>query len=147
MSQATKHDSGKPRLELLPPNAIVELAKVMTEGAEKYGAHNYLGGMEHGRLIGAALRHIFKHLSGENIDELGTLHLANAAVDLLFVIEYMQRGIGTDDRYKESINLHYTPMVFPDGSVSEHLLTVGSALERSSKKCKCKSKEVDLGGC
>jgi hypothetical protein len=98
----TKHDSGKPRLELLPPHAIVALAEVMTKGAEKYGAHNYLGGMDHGRLIGAALRHIYAYLRGEDLDELGTLHLSNAAVDLMMVIEYRSRGIGKDDRYKGS---------------------------------------------
>ena len=36
-----KYDSVKPRMNLLPPKAIVEVSKVLTFGAEKYDAENY----------------------------------------------------------------------------------------------------------
>ncbi len=99
--QGVKHDSNKPRMELLPPLALKELAQVMTAGAKKYGDHNWKGGMKHGRLIGAALRHITSYLAGEDIDEeTQTLNLANAAVDLMFIIEYIKLGKGEDDRFK-----------------------------------------------
>ncbi len=100
--KGVKHDTDKPRMELLPPLALKEIAQVMTAGAKKYGDHNWLGGMKHGRLVGAALRHISSYLAGEDIDEeTRTLNLANAAIDLMMVIEYTKRGLGEDDRFKK----------------------------------------------
>ena len=31
-----KEDQSKPRMELLPPDALIEIAKVMTYGSSKY---------------------------------------------------------------------------------------------------------------
>jgi hypothetical protein len=116
----SKFDQGKPRMELLPTHGIVEVAKVMTKGAEKYGDFNYLGGLEHGRLAGAALRHIFAYLNGNDLDELGTLHLANAATDLLMIIELSKRGLGKDNRFVSedvaAMSIADTPNInVPDG--------------------------------
>jgi hypothetical protein len=36
-----KYDAGKPMMELIPPHAEIELAKVLTFGAEKYGPENW----------------------------------------------------------------------------------------------------------
>ena len=36
-----KFDSEKPRMDLLPPKAISEVAKVLGFGAEKYGPENW----------------------------------------------------------------------------------------------------------
>ena len=41
MSKGIKYDSAKPKMNLLPPKAILEVAKVLTFGAEKYGAENW----------------------------------------------------------------------------------------------------------
>lgn len=43
-----KYDAGKPRLDLLPPKAILAIGEVMTYGAAKYGANNWLftGGLQ-----------------------------------------------------------------------------------------------------
>lgn len=38
-----KYDAGKPRLDLLPPKAVMALGEVMTYGAAKYGADNWQG--------------------------------------------------------------------------------------------------------
>ena len=46
-----KFDSEKPRMDLLPPKAIFEVAKVLGFGAEKYGPENW-------RLLDLSLIHI-----------------------------------------------------------------------------------------
>lgn len=101
----TKNDADKERLDLLPMRAINEVGKVLTFGAKKYADNNWRGGMKWGRLIGATLRHIFTFMGGEDTDkESGIHHLAHAATDVLFVLEYALTKTGEDDRfiYKET---------------------------------------------
>lgn len=97
-----KFDEGKPRMDLLPGSALKEVAKVLANGAAKYGDHNWRLGMKHSRLIGAALRHLHAHNDGQDIDaESGLPHLAHAACCLLFLTAYNAEGLGEDDRYKK----------------------------------------------
>lgn len=97
-----KFDAGKPRMELLPPVALEEVAKVLTFGASKYGAWNWAGGIVYSRLAGAALRHIFAWLRGEQTDpESGISHLGHAACCILMLLEFSSRGKDNlDDRFK-----------------------------------------------
>jgi len=95
-SGATKYDrrDEKPRVELIPISAQIKEAEVLTHGAKKYGDHNWRKGMEWTRLIGAALRHIFAWMRGEDMDkESGLPHLAHARCCLGMLIEYQEKGI------------------------------------------------------
>ena len=60
MSEGRKFDGEKPRMYLLPPKAIQEVAKVLTFGAQKYDEDNWkkLDNLQN-RYTGASLRHIF----------------------------------------------------------------------------------------
>lgn len=99
--EANKFDGAKPRMELLPADALEDVARVLTFGAQKYAAHNWCRGMAWGRLIGAALRHIFAFARGEDTDaESGLPHLAHAACCILFLLAYSKRRVGEDDRFK-----------------------------------------------
>jgi hypothetical protein len=88
--EGVKYDGEKPMMQLLPPRALVEVAKVLTLGAKKYAPDNWkkLDNLS-GRYTGAALRHIFEHMiDPEAIDpESGVTVLAHAVCDLLFIIE------------------------------------------------------------
>lgn len=96
-----KHDQGKPRLDLLPPRAVEIVGAVLAYGAEKYAPNNWAKGADWSRYTGAALRHVFAHLRGEDNDpETGLPHLAHATCCLLFLLEYQAAGLGTDDRCK-----------------------------------------------
>ena len=84
-----KFDSEKPRMDLLPPKSIFEVAKVLGFGAEKYGPENWrlLENLQD-RYTAGALRHIFAHMDGEDLDpESGMSHLAHALCCLLFKLE------------------------------------------------------------
>ena len=99
MAEAMKFDGGKPRMDLLDPYAIEELAKVLSFGAHKYAAWNWTLGLEYSRLSGAALRHIMAFQRGEDKDpESGLPHLAHALCCLMFLLSMTQRHPELDDR-------------------------------------------------
>jgi hypothetical protein len=96
----TKHDQGKPRLELLPPDALITVAKVFGYGAQKYADWNWCEGFKWSRLHGAALRHLLAWQSGEDVDpESGLPHLAHAGCCVLMLLAHQLRKLGVDDRY------------------------------------------------
>lgn len=84
-----KFDSEKPKMHLLPPKALLEVAKVLTFGAEKYGEQNWREVADaQNRYASASLRHSFSHLDGETLDqETNYSHLAHAICCLLFKLE------------------------------------------------------------
>ncbi len=84
-----KYDGETPKMYLLPPKALLEVSKVLTFGAAKYDEHNWkkLDNLQN-RYSGAALRHIFSHIDGEEYDdETGLDHLAHAICCLMFKLE------------------------------------------------------------
>lgn len=97
--EGRKFDGGKPRLELLPGDALLEVSKVLAFGARKYGDRNWEQGMSWGRVVGALLRHLFAWFGGEDKDpETGLNHTAHVACNALFLLAYVLRNTGTDDR-------------------------------------------------
>ena len=89
MSEGKKYDSDKPKMHLLPPKALLEVAKVLTFGAEKYGEENWREVADaQNRYASASLRHSFSHLDKEELDEeTNYSHLAHAICCLLFKLE------------------------------------------------------------
>jgi len=103
LSIGLKFDTGKPRMDLLPADALYEVAKILTGGAEKYAPWNWAKGMNWSRLEAAVLRHWRDYQKGNDIDEDSKqLALAHMACDILFLLEYTLKGWGTDDRHKAS---------------------------------------------
>lgn len=77
-SVGIKHDSDKTRFDLLIPEFIKGFADVMTFGAQKYSAWNYLG-LDRQRVISAHHRHMNAYQRGElNDPETGLSHLHHA---------------------------------------------------------------------
>jgi hypothetical protein len=84
-----KYDKDKTRMELLPPRALFEVARVLTHGAKKYGPRNWSLVDNHvDRYMGACLRHLNSFQQGELIDsESNISHLGHAICCLLFILE------------------------------------------------------------
>ena len=102
MNQAIKEDEDKPRIDLIPPQAIIDIAEVLTYGAGKYDSHNWRdnGGLDYSRLYAAAQRHLLSFWDGQSLDkETGMSHLAHAACCIVFLMSYETEDNGKDDRY------------------------------------------------
>ena len=100
-SKATKNDSKKNRLELIPPEAIEAMGRAFTFGATKYDADNWRNGFDWRRLIGAAQRHINSFNGGEDKDpESGLSHIDHALACLAMLSAHEQKELGNDDRHK-----------------------------------------------
>ena len=78
--QGIKHDSGKPRFDLIPADALEEVAKVYTVGATKYGDRNWEKGLSYGRLFGAIMRHSWRWWRGEKDDKETKLHHLSSVI-------------------------------------------------------------------
>jgi len=86
---ALKYDAGKPRMSLLPMNAITEVAKVMTFGAKKYAPNGWKSLEDTNRYVDALLRHIAALDMGETLDpETGLPHIAHVACNALFLTHF-----------------------------------------------------------
>jgi hypothetical protein len=105
MSNGVKYDGEKPRMYLLPPKAIVEVAKVLTFGAQKYDEDNWrkLENLQK-RYSGAALRHMFAEMDGEQLDpETECYHDAHAICCLLFKLEAKLEARSKEERSRKSV--------------------------------------------
>lgn len=97
--EGRKDDAGKARWDLLPFDALDEVAIVLKYGAEKYAPRNWEKGMAWGRLLGAALRHLASWSIGREYDPESKLpHLSHAACCVLMLLALHKRNVGTDDR-------------------------------------------------
>lgn len=108
--EGRKYDGEKPKMYLLPPKALLEVSKVLTFGAAKYDEHNWkkLDNLQN-RYTGAALRHIFAHMAGEELDpETGLDHLAHALCCLMFKLEAkLENGESKEEGLRESVGYEH----------------------------------------
>lgn len=74
---------GKGRLDLLPCNAILELAKHCENGAKKYGERNVDKGIPQHSFIDSGLRHLFKYLRGDRDEN----HLVAALWNIAWAVD------------------------------------------------------------
>lgn len=109
-NQGRKDDQEKIRLELVPPDALLEIGKVLTFGAQKYAPRNWERGMSWSRILGAILRHTMAIMRGEDRDpETGLLHSAHLGCCAMFLISFQLRKIGEDDRNNLVSTAHKDP--------------------------------------
>lgn len=102
---ATKHDSEKlVRPELVDIGFIDGVSRALAWGAKHYDVDNWRKGFSHRRIFGALLRHLFLHMSGEEIDaKTGLYHLDCAGAQLMMLHAHFTQKLGTDDRVKTAL--------------------------------------------
>jgi hypothetical protein len=89
VTSGTKLDAGKLPVDLLPMRALLEVAKVLRFGAEKYEREGWRTVKPRRRYYAAAMRHIIDRALGRKLDpESGLPTLAHAACDLLFLLAF-----------------------------------------------------------
>lgn len=88
ITDGLKHDGGKYRLDLVPPEIIEAVGAVMTHGAEKYGEGSYRN-VEPKRYRAALMRHICKWLKDPHgtDEDSGLPHLWHVACNVAFLLE------------------------------------------------------------
>jgi hypothetical protein len=98
----TKDDGGKIRYDLIPPEALEELARVYTFGARKYADRNWEKGLSFSRIFGAMMRHAWAWFRGEDNDpEHGLNHMSSVAWGAFSLMTYQKRKMTSfDDRVK-----------------------------------------------
>lgn len=90
-NQKVKSDAGKPKLSLVPPQIIFEIAKVREYGNNKYpdgGTDNWKQ-VEPERYRDAAFRHLLSYIQDpDGVDEeSGISHLSHLACNIAFLCE------------------------------------------------------------
>lgn len=95
-----KDDGDKPRLDLIPYDALIPVGRVLTSGAARYGDRNWENGIKTGRLFAACMRHLWAWWNGEDCDpDTGERHVFHAICCLLFIGAFLERGrTDLDDR-------------------------------------------------
>lgn len=97
-----KHDQGKPRFDLIPHDALMDLAQVYTFGATKYNDHNWAKGMKWSRVFAAMMRHAWAYWGGEDLDPESKLpHMSHVAWCAMTLLSYRKRKVGEDDRFTQ----------------------------------------------
>jgi hypothetical protein len=92
MADFTKHDEDKPRPDLIDPNFLLGMARVMAHGAKKYGDENWRQCPDSMRYYAATLRHLLVWANGEFYDaDSGEDHLYHAACSLMMLAELGKR--------------------------------------------------------
>lgn len=111
-TEGVKFDQGKDRMDLIPPEVMFSLARILSFGASKYGDRNWEKGMSWGRCFGALMRHMWAWWGGKgptnesfllgSLDgETGFSHLWHALACLAFLVVYEARGMNQhDDRFQ-----------------------------------------------
>jgi Domain of unknown function (DUF5664) len=106
MTGGKKNDSGKPKISLIPKEALWGMAQALTYGANKYGMYNFKEGISYTRLADAAYRHLSAYMDGETIDiESGNNHLFHAMASLAMLTYMDANRSDMDDRYKQKEKL------------------------------------------
>jgi hypothetical protein len=91
---ALRFDAGKPRMDLIPPEALIRYGEVLNFGATKYSERNWERGMSKGRMVASLLRHVVAYMRGEENDpESGLPHMAHAMWNAGALITYHDRGM------------------------------------------------------
>lgn len=116
MSQALRQKTeDKPRMDLVPPSLVKAAATIMTFGAVKHGENDWRNKpYAWGAIYSSLQRHMTAWFDGEDKDsEWNKSHLWHAACCLSFLIEYEEKGIGIDNRWKKQKTI-----VLPEGNIN-----------------------------
>lgn len=90
------------RFDLIPVDALTQLAEHYGRGAEKYDDNQWRKGYEWSKSYAALQRHLNQWWAGEDMDEeLQSSHLAAAAWHCFTLMTYAKDHPEFDDRYKE----------------------------------------------
>ena len=71
---------GKPRVDLIPWDVMIEQGKLLDIGAQKYGDRNWEQGMKYSDMYASMMRHLIAWWHGEQTDPEGGFHHLDAVI-------------------------------------------------------------------
>lgn len=87
------------RYDLIPSDALRQLAELYGKGADKYAARNWERGYDWSLSFAALQRHAWQFWSGQDTDEeTGAAHMASVAWHALALVTFMSQHPEFDDR-------------------------------------------------
>lgn len=97
--KALHFSGGKPGVDQIPAEILLEWGQVFSYGEQKYFRDNWRKGNNWHEFYGSAQRHMLKWMMGEERDpESGLPHLIHAIWNLAALRYFQIHGLGTDDR-------------------------------------------------
>lgn len=97
------------RYDLIPVDALRQVAEHYGKGAQKYSDNNWRKGYEYSKAYAALQRHAQAWWGGEDVDEeTGSSHLAAVAFHAMSLMTFLVEHPEFDDRY-----IHRTPTTAP----------------------------------
>lgn len=92
------------RFDLVPMNALAEIAEIYDFGSAKYEDHNWRKGYDWSLSYGAMMRHLGAFWEGEDNDpESGLPHVAHAGWHCLTLLTFMREHPELDDRFSTKL--------------------------------------------
>lgn len=90
----------KPQVHLVPPAAVLHMAKAFEDGAKKYGPYNWRDKKVRATVyLSAALRHLYEYLDGDTYArDSGHHHLAHLLACAAILLDAEETGNLIDDR-------------------------------------------------
>lgn len=83
-----KADADKSRVDLIPPEVLIELGNLYGMGAKKYADDNWKIGMDYKRVYAALLRHVYKWWAGEELDQTDGQHHLDSVIWCAVALRY-----------------------------------------------------------
>ena len=100
--QWRRDNKTKADVSLVCADYVMSAARALTYGADKYAPGNYLNGdgMPHLTVYASLMRHLLAWRDGETNDpESGLAHLDHVGANLNMLIDLINKGKGSDDRF------------------------------------------------
>lgn len=104
------------RYDLIPTEALAQLARHYGVGARKYDDNQWRKGYEFSKSYAALMRHLTQWWGGEDIDEeTGSNHMAAVAWHAFTLMTFQQFNPEFDDRFNPPLNLPFMEPAYPIG--------------------------------
>lgn len=95
-----RYNKGKAGVHQVPPDVVLDIAKVLDYGASKYSEFNWAKGNNLSVPYACAMRHLLAFWNGEDNDkESGLSHLAHVMTNIMMMSFYKKNFTQFDDRF------------------------------------------------
>lgn len=134
ISEFKKFDTEKVKPELIQPEFLEEMARILTFGASKYGLNNWKKCGDMSRYRNAIMRHILAFHKGEMYDEESLSHLGCIAVNAMFLYYFSKQPKAVDKTNSHLTLMHkYMQIAKTASNLSKDNTKIGALVLRNNR--------------